>query len=179
MKHWRSLVLARLRLRHFGVCVSLLSVCACGSSDDRFARLRAEALARHEMQVEEQAQLDALEAELQRERYLAEIAPIENDRGEPPRLLSSEELETLLGYYCGECHGLDNVDFGITFETVEDLIEFQRMIPGNAATSRVMVRMQAGEMPPLQAGLPPVPPATIQLIADFIDSLPAPTPSGD
>jgi hypothetical protein len=166
--------------RRFGVCLALLSVPACSSSDsypgpapdpDRGAEVQARA--------EEVAELAAIEererAALQLERDLALAASV-NGR-EPPGLLSHEEFETVLEWHCGACHNHGIVSPGIDditppFETVEELIKFRRLIPGDAASSRVVLRMQAGEMPPVMARRPPVQPAILELVVDFIDSLP-------
>jgi hypothetical protein len=112
----------------------------------------------------------------QGQRDLA-IAAIENDRGDPPRRLDGDELEGVLAYYCSDCHGMsrnpDAIGPGPIFESLEDLLANGKVVPGDASASRVMVRLLRGEMPPPESGLPEVPPATIGLVADFIDELPA------
>jgi type II secretory pathway component PulJ len=138
------------------------------------------------MEAEEQAELAAIEeserAELQLERDLALAASV-NGR-EPPGLLSHEEFETVLEWHCGACHNQDLGNPAIDdttpqFETVEELIEVGRLIPGAAASSRVVLRMQAGEMPPVRARRPPVQPAILELVVGFINSLPPLAPPED
>ncbi len=100
-------------------------------------------------------------------------------RGEPPRLLSQDEFEGVLDYYCGDCHALSlaprcTAATCVLFATAEDLIEIGKLIPGDAAMSRRVRRLWAGEMPPVHYGKS-VPTATIELIADFVDDLPPST----
>ena len=57
------------------------------------------------------------------------------------------------------------------------MIELGKVIPGDAAQSRLLQRMQRGEMPPAGSSIPPVPAATVERIADFIDALAAAPPA--
>jgi hypothetical protein len=159
------------RYYRFGVCLALFSLGACSSSNSyREPTPDPDRLAEAEARAEE-------DAEAQLEKDLA-IAAIENDRGEPPRLLGDDEFEGVLEYYCSDCHSTALAPFStasnpLLFATAEDLIEFGKITPGDAAMSRLVRRLWAGEMPPVGRAKP-VPPATIELIADFVDNLPPP-----
>jgi hypothetical protein len=162
--------LGATRFGRWGLFVGLLASLACDRVTPRDRAIAAENAAAE--QADEQARL---EAEEQEQKDLA-IAAIEDDRGEPPRPLDEDEFDGVLAYYCGECHGAGegSLDSNLTlpFETLEDLLDLKKVTPGDSAASRVMVRIRAEDMPPVQVDLPPVPPATVQLLADFIDGLP-------
>jgi hypothetical protein len=155
----------------------MLATFACDqvTANDRAAAAREAAAEQAAEQAEEKARADADEQE---QRDLA-IAAIEDGRGDPPRPLDDEEFEGILAYYCGDCHakrsqpGPAAVAAGPVFDTTEDLIEQHRLTPGDAASSRVIERLREPERHPLQLDQPVVPPATIQLMADYIDSLPS------
>jgi hypothetical protein len=117
-------------------------------------------------------------AAMEREQEAAERAELERMvRGieRQPRLLSEDELYTVLEYYCGECHfPTVNSWFGDGFYHMDDLdvmINEGKVNPGDGEGSRLVQRMREGSMPPVSSGEPPVPDATIDRIVDFIDSL--------
>jgi len=122
-----------------------------------------------------------------REAELAElqgaVQAIESEGGEPPRPLEEAEVSQLFLYYCGECHGAEpRPNYGHGMYGIDDLalmIEIGKIMPGDGAGSRLVVRMRMGEgrMPPLLAELPPVPERTIERIVAFIDALPVPQES--
>jgi len=169
--------------RRVGVLVALCSLAACsGEYPDHSAEHRATARAK----AEEQARADAEE---QSQRAQA-IAVIEDDRGEPPELLSPSEFRDLFAYYCRDCHVTTAITIDNFFQPdpeleplleTEDLIEARWISPGMSATSRILERIRAGEMPPAfwrTDHLAPSP-TGIQLIADYIDSLPPSAPPGE
>jgi hypothetical protein len=89
------------------------------------------------------------------------------------------QIERMLNANCGACHSMpafypcvDNL-CGPRGEPlrVSDLIEFGRITPGDAAASRLMIRVYAGEMPPAASGLPPMSEADVSWLAAFIDAL--------
>jgi hypothetical protein len=88
------------------------------------------------------------------------------------------QIERMLNANCGECHRelqfrvpIDCIgNCGFTPIRVDDLIELGKITPGSAETSRVMIRIEAGEMPPPQVGLS-MSEADAAWLASFIDTL--------
>jgi serine/threonine-protein kinase len=128
--------------------------------------------------------------------YLAECEPPppdtsgELDTGDPPDTtdpvtppvqedevyLEAKALaENVLKSNCGGCHGTQ-----LTPETararmnyidsIDKLIENDKLIPGQAEESIVIRRMRLGEMPPAAEGFPPVADADINVVANFINN---------
>jgi hypothetical protein len=90
------------------------------------------------------------------------------------------QVERMLNANCGACHSMpafygcvDNLcgDWYREPLRISDLIELDKITPGDAAASRVMIRLYAGEMPPAASGLPPMPEADVSWLATFIDAL--------
>jgi hypothetical protein len=87
------------------------------------------------------------------------------------------QVERMLNANCGECHSQPRFSVpvdclgncGFTPIRVSDLIELDKITPGNAETSRVMIRIEAGEMPPTFYGS--MPEADVAWLASFIDAL--------
>lgn len=89
------------------------------------------------------------------------------------------QIERMLNANCGECHSMPNFypcsdclgdSWGEPLR-ISDLIELGKITPGDAAASRVMIRLYAGEMPPPVSGLPPMPDVDVSWLASFIDTL--------
>ncbi|HKO94509.1 MAG TPA: hypothetical protein VJU61_25320 [Polyangiaceae bacterium] len=136
-------------------------------SAQRAARAQAQARAA------EQAQFEAAQAR-ELERAVQGIEGSET-------ALDTAQVEQVLAYHCGECHAplgspAPAVD-GLFFERFQELIEAGKVIPGDAAQSRLLLRMQLGEMPPAWSSAPPIPAPTVARIAAFIDALPPPLPA--
>jgi hypothetical protein len=129
------------------------------------------------------------------ERYLdpaLEAKPLPEIPPAPPRTYverladvpsgasEQETLEFLLDAYCGDCHGsdYDRYSDGAGMNYIDDinrLIEASKIIPGDPAGSKLVLRMVRGDMPPVSAvaaGLPPAPRELIERLSDFIQSLP-------
>jgi hypothetical protein len=147
----------------------LSSSAACDMSQDREAEWLA--LAQDQQERAEAQRAERAEAE-------QALFALISEPGEPLRIEEEAELHLVLEFYCGECHRKvvsTSVD-GWWFESLEDLIESGKIVPGDAERSRLVERLRAGEMPPPSAGDPPVPVAVIDAIAELIDSLPVPLP---
>ena len=86
----------------------------------------------------------------------------------------------VLQYHCGECHfpsPCGTSDCGLQYmDDMAKLVETGKVIPGDGEASRLVLRMRRGEMPPLRSAVPPVPPASIERIARYIDVLTLPAP---
>jgi len=93
---------------------------------------------------------------------------------------SQDELMLVLQYHCGECHfpsPCGTSDCGLQYmDDMAKLVETGKVIPGDGEASRLVLRMRRGEMPPLRSAVPPVPPASIERIARYIDVLTLPAP---
>jgi hypothetical protein len=141
-------------------------------SPERAAAVEAE---RERLRAEQEAELakEAEFAELERA-----VQGIESEGGEPPRPLAESEVSQLFLYYCGQCHGAEEAGLGYDgmfgIEDLELMIFEGKMLPGDAAGSRLISRMREGSMPPPFAELPPMPEPSIERIAAFIDALPVP-----
>jgi hypothetical protein len=60
---------------------------------------------------------------------------------------------------------------GINFiYDIDQLVAAGLIVPLSSATSRVVVVMRNGSMPPLSSGLPPVTEADIEIVASYIDN---------
>lgn len=87
------------------------------------------------------------------------------------------QVERMLNANCGECHSqprfsvpVDCVgNCGFTPIRVSDLIEIDKVTAGDAEASRVMIRIESGEMPPAFYGS--MSEADVDWLASFIDSL--------
>ena len=95
----------------------------------------------------------------------------------PSGASEQETLEALLYDYCGTCHGSDYDQSydgaGMYYiDDIDRLIETGKIIPGDPADSKLVLRMLRGEMPPASAGLPPAPQELIERLSDFVQSLP-------
>jgi hypothetical protein len=97
----------------------------------------------------------------------------------PSGASEQETLEALLYDYCGGCHGSDYVDNGVVdgagmnyVDDIDQLIAKGKIIPGDPADSKLVLRVVRGEMPPAGAGLPPAPQELIERLSDFVQSLP-------
>jgi hypothetical protein len=89
------------------------------------------------------------------------------------------QVERMLNANCGQCHSMPSffpcsdctgAQFGEPLR-VSDLLEIDKITPGDADASRVMIRLYAGEMPPAVSGLPPMSETNISWLASFIDGL--------
>lgn len=159
------------RARVGGVVLLLTAAC---DSDRGPGWDREDALRVREERSEAQRQA-AIAEHTQEEQALLELI---SGPGEPPRVRNEAELELVLDFYCGECHRspIPSSADGLYMESLEHLISVGTIVPGNAAMSRLVSRMRAGEMPPVSSGDPPVPIAVIDAIAELVDALPVPAP---
>jgi hypothetical protein len=97
------------------------------------------------------------------------------------------QVERMLNANCGACHSMPSFfpcsDCQASFSVgeplrVSSLIDIDKVTPGDADASRLMIRIYTGEMPPPSSGLPPMPDADISWLASFIDTLePGVTPT--
>lgn len=87
------------------------------------------------------------------------------------------QIERMLNESCGACHGVDTFfptsdgPYVPTPMSVSQLLALDKIVPGDADASRVMIRIYAGDMPPPATGLPPMPEADVAWLASFIDTL--------
>lgn len=128
---------------------------------------------RERLRVEWEATMAERAAEAELERS---VQGIESRPGAP---LEPSEVSQLLLYYCGECHAADasvgpahDGMFGI--EDLDLMIEIGKIMPGDGAGSRLVVRMRDGRMPPESAERPPMPEPSVARIVAFIDDLAVP-----
>jgi hypothetical protein len=89
------------------------------------------------------------------------------------------QIERMLNANCGACHSMPNFypcidclgdSWGEPLR-ISSLIELGKITPGDADASRVMIRLNAGEMPPPISGLAPMSTADVSWLASFIDTL--------
>jgi len=103
----------------------------------------------------------------------------------PPPDLNLAIVENVLAANCGQCHGPaltpTQAQDGINYiDDLDKLVAAGLIVPLSSATSRVIVVMRDGSMPPPASGLPPVTEADIEVVASYIDNprywpvLPAP-----
>jgi len=129
---------------------------------------------------ERQAQIaaqarDTAAADAEREQLVLALL---SEPVEPARSLEVSEFYAVLGYYCGQCHPTDP-DFvrppswdGLYMGDLNELIQIGKITPGDGEASRVVSRIRSGDMPPVSATGPRLPPAMIERIVQFIDNLP-------
>lgn len=94
-----------------------------------------------------------------------------------PRRISDAQAasENVLDGNCRQCHGAAltrlQAQAGINFiGDTDQLVEAGLIVPLSSATSRIVVVMQDGSMPPPASGLPPVTQADIDTVTWFIDN---------
>jgi hypothetical protein len=89
-------------------------------------------------------------------------------------------LERMLNANCGMCHSMpyfhpciDCLGYALYGEPlrISTLMEYDRIVPGDADASRMLIRIYRGDMPPPVSGLPPMPEADVAWLASFIDTL--------
>jgi mono/diheme cytochrome c family protein len=90
--------------------------------------------------------------------------------------LAQAAVENVLAANCGQCHGpaltQAQAQDGINFiNDINALVRAGLIVPLSSATSRVIVVMRAGSMPPVESGLPAVTEADIEIVASYIDNL--------
>jgi mono/diheme cytochrome c family protein len=76
---------------------------------------------------------------------------------------------------CGKCHGSaltpTQAQGGINYiDDIDKLVDTGLIVPLSSATSRIIVTMRTGTMPPDSSALPAVPPADIDIVASYIDN---------
>jgi mono/diheme cytochrome c family protein len=94
------------------------------------------------------------------------------DEGDPT---ARGGAENILGANCGQCHGpaltRAQAQAGINFiDDTEQLTEDGLIVPLSSSTSRIVVVMRDGSMPPPESGLPRVTEVDIAFVAEFIDN---------
>jgi len=112
-------------------------------------------------------------------------APLTQPEPAPPRArpqpavdpvdLSRAAVENVLGANCGQCHGpaltRTQAPDGINFiNDIDALVRAGLIVPLSSATSRIIVVMIEGNMPPPESGLAAVTEADIELVASYIDN---------
>jgi hypothetical protein len=91
----------------------------------------------------------------------------------PVNALEAPAFDILIRY-CGQCHDTAPEEGAADFNYLSDLdlmLDNGQIVAGNKEESRVYVRMLAGTMPPASIGEGPSP-EEIELVGEFIDSLP-------
>jgi mono/diheme cytochrome c family protein len=89
--------------------------------------------------------------------------------------LAKAAAENVLKANCGQCHG-SNLAAGAAqagmnyIDDIDKLVDNGKIVPLNSAQSRIIQRMQRGEMPPVSANLPAVTDADIAIVSSFIDN---------
>jgi mono/diheme cytochrome c family protein len=101
--------------------------------------------------------------------------PGQNGPGDSEAELARAAAENVLAANCGQCHGPaltpEQALAGMNYiDDIDQLVETGKIIPLNAAGSRVIQRMVRGEMPPPNANLPPVTEADINTVSQFINN---------
>jgi len=81
----------------------------------------------------------------------------------------------VLAANCGQCHGPaltpEQAKAGMNYiNDIDQLVATGKIVPLDSAGSRVIQRMEKGEMPPISSGLPRVTDADIQTVAQYIDN---------
>jgi mono/diheme cytochrome c family protein len=89
--------------------------------------------------------------------------------------LAKAAAENVLASNCGQCHGpaltRAQAQGGINFiDDTDALVQVELIVPLSSATSRIIVVMRDGSMPPSALGLPPVTEADIATVAQYIDN---------
>jgi mono/diheme cytochrome c family protein len=89
--------------------------------------------------------------------------------------IALEAAQNVLATNCGGCHGgqltPETAEAGMNYiDDIDQLVATGKIIPLDSAGSRIIQRMQAGEMPPVRSGRPPVTQADINIVAQFIDN---------
>jgi len=95
--------------------------------------------------------------------------------GGSAQALAKAAAENILQSNCGGCHGSQltpaTARAGMNYiDNIDQLVANQKIIPLNAAGSRVIERMRNGQMPPADSGLPKVSDQEINIVADYIDN---------
>jgi mono/diheme cytochrome c family protein len=94
---------------------------------------------------------------------------------DPEYDLGQAAAENVLLANCGQCHGPslapDQAQAGINYINDTDrLVDAGLIVPLSSVTSRIIVTMRTGSMPPRSSGLLPVTEADIGLVASYIDN---------
>jgi serine/threonine-protein kinase len=89
--------------------------------------------------------------------------------------LAKAAAENVLKANCGQCHGSaltpQAAQAGMNYiDDIDKLVENGKITPLNSATSKIVQRMQRGEMPPVSSGLPAVTDNDIAVVSSFIDN---------
>jgi len=89
--------------------------------------------------------------------------------------LARAAAENVLAANCGQCHGPNltpqTAQAGMNYiNDIDKLVDTGKIVPLNSAGSRVIQRMERGEMPPISSGLPAVTDADINTVAQYIDN---------
>jgi hypothetical protein len=84
------------------------------------------------------------------------------------------QVENVLSANCGRCHGSaltrDQAEAGINFiDDIAQLVEAGLIVPLRSATSRIVVVMRDGSMPPPETGRIAVSEDDIETVVSFID----------
>jgi mono/diheme cytochrome c family protein len=95
--------------------------------------------------------------------------------GDDARELALAAAQNILNSECGECHGGQltpaTAKAGMNYiADIDQLVETGKIIPLESGNSRIIQRMQSGEMPPAGSGNQPVRQADINTVAQFIDN---------
>ncbi len=104
------------------------------------------------------------------------VTPVPNGPDQPSaRDLAEAAAQNILNSECGSCHGGQltpaTAEAGMNYiGDMDQLVATGKVIPLDSAGSRIIQRMQAGEMPPVRSGRPPVSQANINIVAQFIDN---------
>jgi len=107
-------------------------------------------------------------------------APPTTGGARPPSTTNEADLakaaaENVLKANCGQCHGSAltpaSAQAGMNYiDDIDKLVDNGKIVPLNSAQSRIIQRMERGEMPPVSANLPAVTDADINIVSSFIDN---------
>jgi len=89
--------------------------------------------------------------------------------------LAKAAAENVLKSNCGQCHGSNltpqAAQAGMNYiDDIDQLVATGKITPLNSANSRIIQRMERGEMPPVSSGLPQVTDNDIAVVSSFIDN---------
>ena len=172
-------MLERAGYRDWGVRLALLGFLGCSSSHLEDPPPDPALLAAAQAEAARIRAERAAEADARAEQERAVLA-ILSESADPPRLFREDEVGLILVYYCGDCHGEPPHDSADGIYYIDDIDRWAaegKVIPGDGEGSRLVLRMREGSMPPITSDAPPMPAATVDRIADYIDSLEDPAPA--
>jgi mono/diheme cytochrome c family protein len=103
------------------------------------------------------------------------VTPVDPGTGSDATSLAKAAAENVLAANCGQCHGpaltAAQAKAGMNYiNDIDKLVSTGKIVPLNSAGSLIIQRMQKGEMPPIDSGLPRVTDSDIAVVAQYIDN---------